>query len=68
MKPEDIKEQELSEEQLDEATGGHVDSSGQQNRNGDMQNRGGDMQNRGGDMQNRGGDMQNRMPNAPGRG
>ena len=54
MKPEDIKEQELSEEQLDEATGGHVDSSGQQNRNGDMQNRGGD--------------MQNRMPNAPGRG
>ena len=31
MKPEDIKEQELSEEQLDEATGGHTDGS--QNRN-----------------------------------
>ena len=40
MNPEDIKEQELSEEQLDEATGGHTDPSGQQSRNNDqLQNR-----------------------------
>jgi hypothetical protein len=66
MKPEDIKEQELSEEQLDEATGGHVDSSGQQNRNGEQ------LQNRGDQMQNRMPGQQNRNPNgdgrAPGRG
>ena len=40
MKPEDINEQELSEEQLDEATGGHTNDDVQQNRNNDqLQNR-----------------------------
>ena len=47
MKPENIKEQELSEEQLDEATGGHTDGS--QNRNNPNQNRNNPNQNRNND-------------------
>jgi hypothetical protein len=65
MKPEDIKEQELSEEQLDEATGGHVDSSGQQNRNNPNQNRNNPNQNRNNPEQFRNNPQGS---NAPGRG
>ena len=36
MKPEEIKDQELSEEQLDEATGGHSNPGGASSKTGNQ--------------------------------